>query len=290
VEALIEEDPDRVLAMYEAGEIHWTGHAGGLLPRARMKELVARPDALLQPQLGTAWYHVNTRVAPLSDERVRRALTLALDRSELTDVLGPDGVPTTLFVPGGIPGYVSPDVAPADPDLARSLLADAGFPGGEGFPPIELAVDSRALHENVARRVAAIWKRELGVEVNVYTRSWAAHSEAVEAGTFQLARGGWQGDYPDPSNFLELLQGDHALNKTGWRAVGYDALVEEATQTEDPESRMRLLSKAEAVLIAEAPILPLFHFGSIMLLKPEVKGFVNNPLDIHLLRYLSIEN
>ena len=150
-------------------------------------------------------------------------------------------------------------------------------------------MDSRSLHEAVARRAADLWKRELGIEIQVYTRSWAAHSEAVEAGTFQLARGGWQGDYPDPANFLELLLSDHSLNKTGWQSAGYDALVDEASQTEDPASRMRLLANGEALLGSEVPILPLFHFGSVMLLKPEVKGFVNNALDIHLLRYLSIE-
>ncbi len=289
VEALVEENPARVLEMYEAGTIQWTGHAGGLLPQDRMADIITRSDAHLQSQLGTAWYNLNTAKKPLNDVRVRRALSLALDRAELTRVLGPDGVPTQQFVPSGMPGYDAPEAQEADAEVARALLAEAGFPGGEGFPELELAVDRRSVHETVARTVAGIWKRELGIEVSVYTRAFGAHSDAVEAGTYQVARGGWQGDYPDPSNFLELLIADHALNHTGWSSVGYDALVEEAAAVEDAEVRLRMLSKAEAILLEESPILPLFHFGSVTLIKPEVRGFVANALDVHLLRYLSFE-
>ncbi len=289
VEALVEDDPKRVLELYESGAIQWTGHAGGLLPQDRMAELITRPDAHLQAQLGTAWYNLNTSAPPLDDARVRRALSLALDRAELTRVLGPDGVPTERFVPGGMPGYPAPEAPEADADAARRLLAEAGFPGGEGFPNLELAVDSRSVHEAVARTVAGIWKRELGIEVSVYTREFGAHSDAVEAGTYQIARGGWQGDYPDPSNFLELLVAGHSLNHTGWADVGYSALVEEAAAVEDSEVRLRMLSKAEAILLSERPILPLFHFGSVTLIKPHVRGFVDNALDVHLLRYLSYE-
>jgi oligopeptide transport system substrate-binding protein len=288
VEALIEEDPHRVLELYESGEIQWTGHAGGLLPREQMAEIITRPDAHLQAQLGTAWYNLNTAVEPLGDPRVRAALSLAVDRAELTQVLGPDGLPTSRFVPGGMLGYDAPDAPEADAEAARALLVDAGFPGGEGFPTMELAVDARSVHEQVAITVAGIWKRELGIEVTVYTRSFGAHSDAVAEGNYQIARGGWQGDYPDPSNFLELLQGDHSFNHTQWSNAGYDGLVEEAAAVEDAATRLRMLSKAEAILLTDSPILPLFHFGSVTLIKPEVQGFVDNALDVHLLRYLSL--
>ena len=204
VEAIIEEDPDRVLEMYESGELQWTGHAGGLLPRGRLEELITRPDAHLQSQLGTAWYNLNTARKPLDDARVRRALSLALDRDRIAEVLGPYGVSSARFVPEGMPGYEPPSVPAGDPALARALLAEAGFEDGKGFPKLELSVDSRTLHENVARAAAAQWTSTLGIEVDVYTRAWGAHGDAVEAGTLQLARGGWVGDYPDPVSYTHL--------------------------------------------------------------------------------------
>lgn len=287
VEARLVTDPAEVVRMYEAGELHWTGHSG-LLPPGRLAELAARPDARSSAELGTAWLWVNTDHGPLADPRVRRALGMALDRGALAAVLGPGDIVSERMIPPGMPDYTAPDVPAPNVDEAQALLTQAGFPSGEGFPPLELAVDARPVHARLAELVAAQWSERLGIEVTTYVRDYGAHAEAVRTGAYQVGRGGWLGDYPDASSFLELLETDNALNSANWSNSSFDGLVREARRTSDPASRLRLLSQAERLAIEEAPIIPLYHFGSLSLLKPFVSGFVDNPMQVHLLRYLDV--
>jgi len=181
-----------------------------------------------------------------------------------------------------------PIVTVGDAEAARALLAEAGFPGGQGLPPFELAVDSRPTHQALAAAAAARWRDELGLQVTPYVRQYSAHADAVREGSYQVARGGWLGDYPDPTSFLDLLRGDNPLNDAGWRDAGYDALLDEALRADDEPTRARMLRRAEDLLQAGAPVLPLYHFGSLSLLKPWVDGFTDNPLQVHLLRYVSV--
>ena len=287
VVARVGTDPETVLRLYESGEIQWTGHATGLLPLDRLRELAGRPDARSSGKLGTAWYALNTEREPLADPRVRRALSLVLDRSALTEVIGPAAAVAGGLVPPGIPDYVPVSALEHDPEAARALLTEAGFPAGAGFPPLELAVDSRAVHEEVATWVRRTWKEELGIEATLFTRDWPVHVEMMQAGEFQVGRGGWLADYPDPASFIDLFHSDNPLNGSGWSDPTLDALCEEAHQTEDAASRMRLLGQAERILLADLPVLPLFHFGTVALVKPEVEGIVDNALGVHLLRYIS---
>lgn len=282
-------DPAEVVRQYEAGELDWTGNAGHL-PPGRLQELAGRADARSSAELGTAWLWINVDVAPLSDARVRRALSLALDRARLMQALGPGDLVTARMVPQGMPDYVPPDAPKPGEDAAKALLSEAGFPGGQGFPGIELAVDTRPVHRRLAKVVAERWTQVLGIEVTTYERNYGAHADAIRHGDYQIGRGGWLGDYPDPSSFLELLESDNALNASGWSDGGFDALVQEARRTDDASSRLRLLSRAESLLLEQAPIIPLYHFGSLSLLKPYVHGFVDNPLQMHLLRYLEIKD
>jgi len=287
VVARLVDDPATVVSMYEKGELHWTGNSG-LLPAGRLGELAKREDARSSAELGTAWLWLNTDTGPTADPRVRQALALAVDRAAVAKVLGPSDVVTARLVPPGMPGYQAPSPATEDLERAKALLAEAGFPGGEGFPPLELAVDARGVHQKIAEVVAARWTETLGIEVAPYVRQYGAHADAMRSGEYQVARGGWLVDYPDPSSFLELLQSDNSLNAAGWANTGFDALVQEAARTEDAASRLRLLAKAERLILEEAPIIPLYHFGSLSLLKPYVAGFTDNPMQVHLLRYLSV--
>lgn len=286
--AHIEPDPAEVLRMYEDGELQWTGHASAMLPLDRLDELAGRPDARRHARLGTAWYSLNTADEALGDPRVRRALLLSLDRAQLASIIGPSGMVAAGLVPPGMPGYSSPASPAHDPDRARALLAEAGYSEAEPFPTLEIAVDARALHQRAAEWMAASWKRELGLQVGVYSREWKAHVEAIQDDAYQVGRGGWVADFPDPLTFLSLFQTGNALNAPDWSSPTYDGLVTEASATTDAASRMRLLSQAERVLLDDAPILPLFHFASFSLLKPYVGGYEDNALNLHLLKYVSL--
>lgn len=286
--ARVDMGPERVVEMFDSGQIMWTGRASGALPLEKLATLAKRPDAHVQAQLGTSWYYLNTSSAPLSDLRVRKALDLSLDRKALVPILGPSGLATSSYVPPGMPGYRYPAARNFDPHGARALLAAAGYPGGAGMPPLELAVDARNLQEQVAAWVAESWRRELGIEVNIFARRWGAHWEALEQGAFQVGRGGWLGDYPDPSSFLELFLSDNELNRSEWGSVSYDELINEAARTTDSVARKGLLSASERQLVQSLPAIPLFHFSSVSLVSPQVRGYIDNPLDMHLLRYISL--
>ena len=240
VVARLVSDPEEVVRLYEAGELHWTGNAG-LLPPGRLSELAGRKDARSSAELGTAWMWLNVDAPPLNDTRVRQALSLSVDREALAAVLGPGDLVTPHMVPQGMPDYTAPDTPQSDADAAKKLLAAAGYPGGENFPPLELAVDARPVHAKLAEVLAARWKATLGVEVTPYVRKYGAHAEAIRNGDYQIGRGGWLGDYPDPSSFLELLETDNALNSSNWTDTGFDGLVSEARRTEDAASRLRPL-------------------------------------------------
>ncbi len=288
VVARLVSDPEEVVRLYEVGELHWTGNAG-LLPPERLSELAGHKDARSSAELGTAWMWLNVDAPPLNDARVRQALSLSVDREALAAVLGPGDLVTSRLIPQGMPDYTAPDTPQPDADAAKKLLAAAGYPGGENFPPLELAVDARPVHAKLAEVLAARWKATLGVEVTPYVRQYGAHAEAIRNGDYQIGRGGWLGDYPDPSSFLELLETDNALNSANWTDAGFDGLVSEARRTEDAASRLRMLSQAERIALQQTPLVPLYHFGSFSLLKPYVHGFVDNPMQVHLLRYLEVK-
>ncbi len=281
-------EPTEVLAAFEAGQLHWTGHAAGLLPHDRLAELAQRPEARLGAQLGTSWLALNTREAPLNSKVLRQALSLALDRKELAPLLGPEGLPGARLIPEGMSGYPYPPAPAYNLEKARTLLAASGYdPAAEGAA-LEIAVDRRTTHERVVAWAAETWKRDLGLDTRIFTRVYPVHATALREGQFQIGRGGWLGDYPDPANFLEIFQSGNALNAAGWSNRVFDGLLEEARRTQDASSRLRLLSQAEALLLDEAPILPLYHWATLSLVDPKVAGYEVNPLGVHLLKYMDL--
>jgi oligopeptide transport system substrate-binding protein len=197
-------------------------------------------------------------------------------------------VPTEQLVPAGLSSYEAPAGLAHDLDRARGLLAEAGYPGGEGFPAIEISVDKQPANVAAMEEVARAWREELGLDVRVYERAWRVHDDMVKSGQFEVARGAWVADYPSPMNFLEIYLSHSQLNFPGYRDPIFDQFVQEAQQTSDEGSHERLLNAAEARLLEQAPVVPLYHEINRSLLSPSVTGFEDNLLDVHLLRYLTL--
>ncbi len=277
-----------LLAAYSAGRVHWTGFAGDTLELDQWPALAADPGYREHRTLYTGYLIFNTRRYPFDDVKVRQAFAAALDRERIAAFGHREA--TEQLVPAGLTSYDTPPAGPAqDPDRARGLLAEAGYPRGEGFPAVEISVDTQAANVEAMREVAAMWTEVLGVDVRVYEREWRVHDEMVRSGRFDVARGAWIADYPDPINFLEIYRSDSQLNHPGYVDPIFDAFVEEAQQTSDTGSHDRLLHSAEARLLEQAPIVPLYHELSRTLVAPSVQGYADNLLDVHLLRYMSVE-
>ena len=200
---------------------------------------------------------------------MRQALALATDRERLADVVleGYHFPATGGLVPPGVPGHV-PDVAlPYDPERGRQLLAEAGFPGGRGFPSLRMmAIEG---YESVCESLQTQWRKNLGIGISLEIVDYDTIVELLFARKLPpVVFSPWPADYPDPHNFLsDLLQVFHIQ----WDNQAYWALVEEATCALDQGERMKLYARAERILAEEAPVVPLLYLRMNLLVKPWVK-------------------
>lgn len=265
------ESPSLEVEAFLRGELHVTDGVP-VADEARIQG--SRPDALMRDDVLTnETYSLNTSRPPLDDVRVRRALALAIDRPALIRHLQVRAIATGGLVPPGMPGYA--EVAPPSPDplAARALLAQAGYPGGRGFPALGLLVNRQPVNERTAAIVAQQWRDTLGITVDVEVERWADYLARVERREFAIARAGWVAGYLDPGSLLDLMLGDGPSNETGWSDPGFDALLAEARMRPDRASRMAAMRRAEDRMLAQQPIIPLMRQTPAYLLDPRVKGW-----------------
>ncbi|WP_442890335.1 peptide ABC transporter substrate-binding protein [Congregicoccus parvus] len=272
---------------FRSGRIHITD----ALPIAKLDTYRRdRPDVLrVAPSFGTYFYRINVTRPPLDDARVRRALSAALDRELLTGTLL-NGVyePARSFTPPGPGGYTPPALAVDDAALARSLLAEAGYPQGAGLRNFEILFNTSENHRMIAEAVQEIWRRELGVSPVLANQEDGVYRDNRRQLNYDVSRASWFGDFLDPVAFLEIFTTGNPNNQTGWSHPEFDALVHESSRTLDRARRLDLLGRAEAILLHEAPIIPVFVYSTVRLVDPRVDGWHDNLLDQHPYQYISI--
>jgi oligopeptide transport system substrate-binding protein len=223
------------------------------------------------PQLVTAYLQFDARRAPFDDARVRRAFVLATDREALVKAARPNCFPATGgFVPPGMPGHQSGIGLAYNLQRARQLLAEAGYPSGQGFPDVECV--ARTDQADLGENLQAQWEENLGVKIKWETAEWQEILARLGKQVPHLLIMGWMADYPDPDNFLRARI-DHIQYQSGWRNKGYDSLVRQAQRSLDQEERIRLYREAEQILAEEVPIMPIFHTSVRLLVKPWVTRF-----------------
>jgi oligopeptide transport system substrate-binding protein len=211
---------------FRAGQLHVTG----TLPIDRIEWYRShRPEVLrLAPYLGTYYYLFNVKRAPLSDVRVRRALALAIDRDQIVRYVTRGGETPALHFTPGVAGYEAQAQLAGGIGDAKRLLAEAGFPNGQGFPKLELLYNTAEAHERIAQAVQQMWKTQLGVEVQLLNMEWKVYLARTQDGEYDIARAGWIGDYADPNTFLDIWVTDGGNNRTGWSSPEYDRLIRQA--------------------------------------------------------------
>lgn len=275
------------------------------LPIDRTDVLKGEHDYQVQstPALTVQFYGFNVRQAPFTDRRVRQAFSLAVDRRVLVDSVL-DGLAVVAergVVAPGFANYPYHEVPPLtyDPQRARELLAEAGYPGGRGLPTVFLQVNNNGFgYVKVAEAAQAMLERELGARVISSVLPAEQHFERVERGQAMFWREGWIVDHPDPENFLALFYGKNApadtsepsyLNSTRHRDAHYDSLFARALRTTDNERRMLLLAQAEKRLMENAFVIPLYHERSVRLVQPWVHDFPINGMEYRDLRSVWFE-
>ncbi len=282
VDALAVESNATALNLFMTGKADWIINVPPAALRIMLQEDPPRNDLNPAPFLGCYYYMVNTTRKPLDDVRVRRALSLALDREEIcTKIMAAGELPAYSLVPPGITGYEGERCAPEDPEEARRLLAEAGYPEGKGFPRMDILYNTDEAHQTIAELVRKQWQRELGIQIKTRNEEWASYLSSHRQMKYNISRRGWIGDYADPATFLDMFVTGGEQNNTGFSNAEYDRLIEEAARESDTQQRMRIFQRAERILMDELPILPIYFYVSKNMVKPYVRGFYNNIQDVH---------
>ncbi len=273
---------------FRAGNLHVTE----TLPLAKIDVYKKNNPELLRidPYLGNYFYRINTTKPPLNDKRVRRALAMAIDRDAIVKFVTKGGqLPANSLVPPDTAGFTGAARVPTDFTAAKKLLADAGFPDGKGLPPIELLYNTQEAHKIIAEAIQQMWKKNLGIEVKLLNQEWKVYLDSQRTLNYQICRAGWIGDYPDPNTFMDMFVTGGGNNETGWSNAEYDRLIREAGLTGDQKKRYELFQKAEAILMDECPIIPIYFYTHVHLQRPNLKGWYPTILDNHPYKFVWLE-
>ncbi len=289
------EDRSAVLKRYRAGEFDIVY---GDLPTDQLGWLRQNmPKELhLAPYAGVYYYAFNTTKPPFNDQRVRQALAMAINREVLVQRITLAGeLPAYGFVPDGTANYTSQKVSwskmsQADREAAAiKLMSAAGY--GPGKPlRFQLAYNTSENHKKIAVAIAAMWKK-LGVEVDLVNTEVKVHYANLRQGDFELGRAGWIADYNDAQSYLYLSEtSTKQQNYSKFSNPDYDKLMDQASVTSDEAKRARLLGQAEAILLKELPVLPIYFYVSKNLVSTKVKGWEDNSFEVVHVRNLSFAN
>ena len=274
--------------MFRVEQLHYTA----VVPLDKIPVYRERPNTpyLQSPYLGTYYYLVNTERPPVDNVKVRQALSMAVDREKLVrSVLQETAVPAYSITPPDTLGYFPPQVFSYDPDKARALLAEAGYPNGEGWPGLEIIYNTQEAHRKIAVAIQQMWKSELNVDITLANQEWKVYLNSVSQRDFQVARRGWIGDYVDANNFLDLFITDGGNNNTGYSNPIYDDLIlQRAPRAQSREERYALFTEAETMLMEEMPIIPIYTYTSKHLIHPSVEGMYPNLMDSLNLKYVKL--
>lgn len=276
--------------MFRAGQLHRTEEVPiDRIPWYREN----RPEVMkIEPYIGTYLYRINTKKPHLSDVRVRRALAMSVDRERLINtVLNGIFTPAYAITPPGVLGYQPPKLFEYDPEKARQLLAEAGYPNGEGYPGLELQYNSHEQHRKIAIAIQQMWNETLNIKVELRNKDWKVYMDDETTGNYDVSRGGWIGDYVDPNTFIDIWTGESGVNRTGFSSARYDSLVmEEAPKARTQGARYEAFFEAETILMEQMPFVPLYTYSSKHLNHPSVKGLASNYMDYYNFRYVHLPN
>ena len=275
--------------IFRAGQLHYTYETAiDRVPWYREN----RPEQVqIAPYVGTYLYRINTSLPHLSDKRVRKALAMTIDREKIiSTVLNDLFTPAYAVTPPGLLGYKPPKTFSYDPEQARRLLAEAGYPNGEGFPEVELQFNTSEQHRKVAIAVQQMWNKELGINIRLQNKDWKVYLDDENTGNFEISRGGWTGDYVDPNTFLDMWISGSQLNRTRWGDQRYDEYVlRRAPSARSREKRFSAFYEAEKLMMEEMPFIPIYTYSSHHFKHPSIQGMPSNVMNFYNFRYVWLD-
>lgn len=233
----------------------------------------------IEDELAVYFLYFNVQKPPFDNPKVRRALSLAVDRTRISrDVLKGIQTPAHNFTPPNCGGYTARAYVPDDFAAARRLLAEAGYPGGRGLPTVNVLSYSTDVGIRTMEVVQETWKNQLGFQIHISPVEAKTLFANQQTGDFTIAFSAWIADYPDPSTFLDLQETGNGNNYSRYSNSAYDHLIESARSDQDPVRRFEEYQRAEAMMLQDAPLVPLFFGQRPYLVKRFVHGWPNSQL------------
>ena len=297
VDQLFADDALAQFRIYESGYTDWLPDVDGDMAA----DLLAkhRTDLKVFPAFGTYFYDFNCRPTlsdgtknPFADVRVRRAFSMAVDKEPIVRNVTRTGEPiANTYIPkGAFPDYPSPSGLPYDVPRARQLLAEAGYPGGAGFPHLSILFNNDfPEHGEIAQVVRRQWQENLGVDLGLEGLEIKVFGERLHQHEFAVARASWYGDYYDPTTFTDVLKSSSENNDSDWRRPEFDAILARAELEADPKQRMKILAQAENMILQEAPILPLYQYVNHYLIHDNVHGIAQDPRRMIMMQFVKVD-
>lgn len=295
LEIVFIESSEAELAAYTNDEIQVSDN---MTPEG-MKRFENTPEFFSVPRIGMQYFDFNASKKPFDDAKVRKAFSMAINRDQIIkSIVQSVEKPAFGFVPYGIPDGVQKDKEYRDVagnmftenvDEAKKLLAEAGYPDGQGIPEITMIVMASQSDKDIAQALQSMWKQNLGVNVNIETFESKVYWDEIENGSFNIASDGWTGDYPDPMTNLDIFESVNASDDIRWSNPEYDRLLDENRKISDQAKRMENYAKAEKILADEMPLMPLRFYEDQFLAKPNVKGVLKNYIGHTIFEYAHVE-
>ncbi|AJA90687.1 ABC transporter substrate-binding protein (plasmid) [Borreliella chilensis] len=221
------------------------------VPPDLLKELKLRDDYYSIGTNSNYFYSLNTKVKPLDDVKVRKALSLAIDRKTLTEsVLNDSSIPTRRATPDYIDYSYKSNLTLFDAGMAKKLLLEAGYPNGRNFPLLKVKYNVNDMHRKIAEFIQNQWKKNLSIDVQLENEEWSTYINSRVNGNYEIIRAGWSGDYADPMTFLSIFKTENAsFSSYGYSNSEYDRLLMKSDLERNIFKRQEILKKAESIII-----------------------------------------
>lgn len=269
-------------------------------PIGEIESLIKENLMAVSDIIGVYYLDLNNKDKTLSDKRVRKALSLAIDRNYIVSNIGHGKlIAAESFVPPVVKGveksfreessnFIIANNYSNNIIEAKKLLAEAGYPNGENFPILEVKVSS-GFYTTVLEAIQDMWKNNLNIDVVVRTEESKITLPFRQSGKYQIARTSWTGDYNDPLTMLQIMTSESDINYSGFSNERYDYLINFATTSTNEKDRMEALKEAEAILFKEMPIIPFIYRTDFLVVNPKLKNYIDDPLGRYRFNYAYIE-
>jgi len=288
VEAIAANADATALNLYLTRKVDWIVNVPATAAPVLHDE--GRKDLYISDEMSTAFYRFNTTHPPLNDARVRKALALAVDRQKVIDtVLLMGEKPAYSLVPTFLENYEPEKCVADDLEMARRLLDEAGYRDRSKLPKFTILCNDQADNLVVAELLQYQWRQKLGVACGIEKLEWNAYLTAQSKLQYDFCRAGWTADYLDPQTFLGMFVTDNEDNMTGWSNPQYDELIEKAKREPNAQRRRQHFQAAERILMDELPIVPFYFRRTKQMIRPYVHGIYPNSLDVHPLRWVTVD-